>query len=49
MQKYFLKGRLKREDRLVFTSVLLAYNKEIEEIIRNVKYSLERHKIRIGV
>ena len=49
MQKYYPKGRPKREGRLVFTNVLLVYNEEIEEIIKDVKYSLERYKIRIGV
>ena len=49
MQKYYPKGRPKREGKLVFTNVLLVYDKEIEEIIKDVKYSLERCKIRIGV
>ena len=49
MQKYYPKGRPKREGRLVFTNVLLVYDEEIEEIIKDVKYSLERCKIRIGV
>ena len=49
IQKYFPKDRPKRGDRLVFTNTLIVHDKEIEEIIKNVKYSLERHKIRIGV
>ena len=49
MQKYFPKDRPKRGDRLVFANVLLVHNEEIEEIIRDAKYSLERYKIMIGV
>ena len=49
MQKYFPKGRDKRGERLVFANMLLVHNEEIEEIIRNVKCSLERSKIRIRV
>ena len=49
MQKYFSKSRLKRGDRLVFINVLIAHNEEIEEVIRDVKHSLERCKIRIEV
>ena len=49
MQKYFLKCRQKKGGRLVFTNMLIAHYEEIEEIIRDMKYSLEKHKIRIGV
>ena len=49
MQKYFPKGRPKRGGRLVFTNILLVCDEEIEKIIRDVKYSLERYKIRIEV
>ena len=49
MQKYFPKGRPKRGDKLVFTNILIAHDKGIEEIIRDMKCSLERHEIRIEV
>ena len=49
MQKYFSKGRSKKGKGLVFTNVLIAHDKEIEDIMSNAKYSLERHKTRIGV
>ena len=49
MQKYFSKGRPKKGRGLVFTNVLITHDEEIEDIISDVKYSLERHKIRIGV
>ena len=49
MQKYFLKGRPKIGSGLVSTNILIAHDKEIKEIIRDMKYSLERYKIRIRV
>ena len=49
MQKYFPKGRPKKVGGLVFTNILIAYDKEIEKISRDVKHSLERYKIRIEV
>ena len=49
IQKYFPKDRPKKGGRLVFTNVLIAYNEEIEDITSDVKYSLDRYKIRIGV
>ena len=48
IQKYFPKGRLKKGGELVFDA-LLVHDKEIEEIIRDAKHSLERCKIRTEV
>jgi len=47
--KYFSKGRLKKEEVLVLMNLLLAYDEEIDKIIRDAKCSLDRYKIRIGV
>ena len=49
MQKYFSKGRLKKRGGLVFANILFVHNKEIEEITRDTKSSLEKCKIRLGV
>ena len=47
IQKYFPKGRPKRGGGLVFMNMLIVYDEEIEEIIRDMKYSLEMYKIKI--
>ena len=40
LQKYFSRNRPKKKDGLVFTNFKLTYNKEIEDIIINLKYAL---------
>ena len=49
IQKYFPKGRLKKGGGLALANILLVYDKEIDKIIRDMKHSLERCKIRIGM
>ena len=49
MQKYFSKGRSKREGGLVFMNFLLICNEDRENIIPNVKYQMKRCNIKLGV
>ena len=48
MQKYFLKGRPKKVGSTVFTNVLIAYNKDIDNTLENLRGSLERYNRKIG-
>ena len=47
MQKYFPKGRLKKVGGTVFTNFLIAYNEDIDNILENLRGSLERHNRKI--
>ena len=42
MQKYFLKGREKKIGGTVFTNILIAYNKDVDNMLEDLRGSLER-------